>query len=300
MAVYKKTYRPYDGALTARWSRLLVIPRFAFEDLHRRRFLSIFFIATFLTPLIYAIIIYIQHNASALSLINAQGAQRAISINVVFFLSLLGWQSMMGLFLAAFVGPGQVSPDLVNNALSLYLARPFSRAEYVISKMSVLAILLSLMTWVPGLLLFGLESYLEGWGWAVDHARIASGLFFGAWLWILILSLLALALSAWVKWRAVAGGLMFGLFFVFSAFGAVINAVVSTSWGHLLNVSFLVGSVWVWLFEGNNPTTDGAVFFRAPRGEALPLGAVWGALAVLGLICLYMLARKIRGAEVVR
>jgi len=300
MAVYKKTYRPYEGALTARWSRLLVIPRFAFEDLHRRRFLSIFFLATFLYPLICAVIIYIQHNASALSLINAQGAQRLISINVVFFLSLLGWQSMMGLFLAAFVGPGQVSPDLINNALSLYLARPFSRAEYVVSKMSVLAILLSLMTWVPGLLLFGLESYLEGWDWAVDHARIASGLFFGAWLWILILALLALALSAWVKWRAVAGGLMFGLFFVFSAFGAVINAVVSTSWGHLFNVSFLVGSVWVWLFEGNNPTTDGAVFFRAPRGEALPLWAVWGALALLALICLFMLARKIRGAEVAR
>ena len=45
MAVYKKTYRPYEGALTPRWSRLLVIPRYAFEDLHRRRFLSIFFFA---------------------------------------------------------------------------------------------------------------------------------------------------------------------------------------------------------------------------------------------------------------
>ena len=57
---------------------------------------------------------------------------------------------MLALFLAAFVGPGQVSPDLANNALSLYLARPFSRAEYVLGKMSVLVILLSLMTWVPG------------------------------------------------------------------------------------------------------------------------------------------------------
>ncbi len=156
MAVYKKTYRPYEGALTARWARLLVIPRYAFEDLHRRQFLTSFFFATFLYPLICALIIYVQHNASALSLMNAQGAQRLISINVVFFLSLLGWQSMMALFLAAFVGPGQVSPDLANNALSLYLARPFSRVEYVLGKMSVLVILLSLMTWVPGLLLFAL------------------------------------------------------------------------------------------------------------------------------------------------
>lgn len=300
MAVYKKTYRPYEGALTPRWSRLLVIPRYAFEDLHRRRFLSIFFFASFLYPLICAVIIYIQHNASALSLINVQGAQNLISINVVFFFSLLGWQSMMALFLAAFVGPGQVSPDLANNALSLYLARPFSRAEYVLSKMSVLLILLSLMTWVPGLLLFGLESYLEGWSWAADHVRIAIGIFFGAWIWILLLALLALALSAWVKWRAAAGALMFGVFFVASAFGAVINGVERTNWGHLFNISYLVGSVWVWLFEGSHPSTDGAIFFRAPRGETLPLWASWAGLAVLALICLYMLARKIRGAEVVR
>jgi len=300
MAVYKKTYRPYEGALTARWSRLLVIPRYAFEDLQRRRFLSIFFFCSFLYPLVCAIIIYIQHNASALSLIGAQGAQGLISINVTFFLSMLGWQSMMALFLAAFVGPGQVSPDLANNALALYLARPFSRTEYVLGKMSVLVILLSLMTWVPGLLLFGLESYLEGWSWAADHARIASGLFFGAWIWILLLALLALALSAWVKWRAAAGTLMFGVFFVAAAFGAVINGIERTNWGQLFNIRYLVGSVWVWLFEGGQPTTDGAIFFRATRGETLPLWTSWVGLTVLALVCLLMLARKIRGAEVIR
>ena len=66
MAVYKKTYRPYEGALTLAWSRLLVIPRYAFEDLHRSRFLTVFFIASFIYPLICALIIYVQHNASAL------------------------------------------------------------------------------------------------------------------------------------------------------------------------------------------------------------------------------------------
>jgi len=300
VAVYKKTYRPYQGDLTSRWRRLLVIPRYAFEDLHRSRFLNLFYLASFIYPLIAALIVYAVHNASVLKLFNAEGAERLISINLVFFQSLLGWQSMLALFLASFIGPGQISPDLANNALSLYLARPFSRVEYVASKMAVLLILLSLMTWIPGLLLFGLESYLEGWSWAVDHARIASGLFFGAWVWILLLALLALALSAWVKWRAAAGTLMFGVFFVASAFGAVINGIERTNWGHLFNIGYLVGSVWVWLFEGNNPTTNGAIFFRAPRGETLPLWMSWAGLAVLALVCLYMLARKIRGAEVVR
>jgi ABC-2 type transport system permease protein len=300
MAVYKKTYRPYQGSLTGRLARLWVIPRYAFEDLHRSRFLNTFFVASYIYPLICALIIYVQHNASALGLVGVQGANRLIAINVVFFMSLLGWQSMLALFLASFIGPGLVSPDLANNALSLYLARPFSRVEYVLGKMSVLMILMSLMTWVPGLLLFLLEGYLEGWGWMPEHARYAAGIFFGAWVWIVILALLALALSAWVKWKPAAGGLMFGVFFVAAGFGAVINAVERTSWGHLFNISYLIGSLWLQLFEGSQHTTNGAVFFRVPMGEELPLWCCWMALGALCGVCLYMLARKIRGAEVVR
>jgi type VI protein secretion system component VasF len=56
----------------------------------------------------------------------------------------------------------------------------------------------------------------------------------------------------------------------------------------------------VWLFEGGQPTTNGAIFFRAPRGETLPLWTSWIGLAALALVCFYMLARKIRGAEVIR
>ena len=174
MAVYKKTYRGYEGGLTPAWSRFLIIPRYAFQDLHRSRFLTVFFLASFLYPLISALIIYVQHNLSVLKVLNVERMSQLISINSSFFMTMLGWQSMLAFFLAAFIGPGQVSPDLANNALSLYLARPFSRAEYVLGKASVLLILLSLMTWVPGLLLFGLEACLEGWDWTAANARIAA------------------------------------------------------------------------------------------------------------------------------
>jgi ABC-2 type transport system permease protein len=300
MAVYKKTYRPYEGGLTPSWRRFLVVPRYAFEDLHRSRFLNTFLILSFIYPLVCALIIYVQHNASSLSLLGIQGANRLISINVTFFMTVLGWQSMLAFFMAAFVGPGQVAPDLANNALSLYLARPFSRTEYVLGKMSVLLILMSVMTWVPGMLLFLLQGYEEGWTWMGENRNLAIGIFFGSWIWILVLALLALALSAWVKWKPAAGGLMFGVFFVSAAFSAIINAVQRTYWGNLFNISYLIGRVWVKLFEGNNQTTTGAVFFRARADQALPLWLCWFALAALCAVCLYMLARKIRGTEVVR
>ena len=48
MAVYKKTYRPYEGVLTPGWSRFLVLTRYAFEDLRRSRFLTVFYLGSFL------------------------------------------------------------------------------------------------------------------------------------------------------------------------------------------------------------------------------------------------------------
>jgi ABC-2 type transport system permease protein len=301
MAVYKKTYRPYEGELTPGITRFLVIPRYAFEDMRKSRFLTIFFLASFIYPLVSALLIYVRHNASALNLLGVQGANQIISINATFFLNFLGWQSMLALFLAAFTGPGQVSPDLANNALSLYLARPFSRAEYVFGKMWILIVLMSLMTWVPGLFLFFLQAYLEeGWTWMHDNSNLAWGLFFGAWVWILMLALLALALSAWVKWKPMAGALMFGVFFVAAGFGVAVNGVQRTNWGHLFNISALIASVWVKLFGADPAVNNGGFFFRMPADEQLPLWSCWMALGTFCAICLYMLHRKIRGAEVVK
>src|SRR5581483_114954 len=127
-----------------------------------------------------------------------------------------------------------------------------------------------------------------------------SGVFFGAWIWILVIALLSLALSAWVKWKPAAGALLFGIFFVASGFGGAINAVQDTKWGYLLNISNLVGSVWVQLFEGDDPTNNGAVFFRVAPGSVIPVWCCWTALLLLCAACLYILGRKIRGAEVVR
>jgi ABC-2 type transport system permease protein len=297
LAVYKKTYRPYEGVLTPMWSRFFVLTRYSFQDLRRSRFLTIFYIGSFLYPVICALILYLRHNTSAISVLKVD-TSKLITVGTTFFAHLLGWQSMLAFFLAAFVGPGLISPDLSHNALSLYFARPFSRAEYVLGKMLVLMGLMSLMTWVPGLILFSLQGYLEGWKWASDNMRIAWALFAAAWVWILVLTLLALALSAWVKWRPVAGALLFGVFFVAAAFGLAINGIMRTRWGHIINLSYLVGTVWNGLF--NLQPGDGAVFFGVPASEDIPMAVCVCALfAILGF-CLYLLTVKIRAAEVVR
>ncbi|HUE04555.1 MAG TPA: ABC transporter permease subunit [Bryobacteraceae bacterium] len=296
MAVFKHAYKGYDGPLTPAWSRFLILPRYAFEEMRRKRFYSMFFLVSMLGPLICALIIYIEHNLSALKMLRVDSL---IEINARYFQNFLGWQSMLAFFLAAFVGPGQISPDLANNALPLYLARPFSRTEYVLGKLSVLLILMSIMTWIPGLLLFILQAALQGQGWLGQNLRIANAIFFASWIWILLLSLLALALSAWVKWKPMAGGLLFGVFFVAAGFGGAINGIMRTQWGNLLNLSHLIGAVWTSLFEQPMHRGSGAMFFRV-HGNEVPIWCCWVSLLAICAFCLYLLSRKIRGAEVVR
>lgn len=299
MAVYKRTYRPYAGSLTAHWSRFLVIPRYTFEELRKSRVLILMFIAGCIAPLFFAGAIYLRHNLSLAAMLQVS-AQELITINARFFYNLLQSQSALGFFMAAFVGPGLISPDLTNNALPLYLARPFSRAEYILGKFSVLAIVFSLLTWVPALLLFGLEAYFEGAGWAFDNLRIAGAIVIASFLWIMVVSLLALALSAWVKWKPAAAGLLFGVFFVAAGFGGAINGVLRTSWGYLLNISHLMGTAWQSLFGLTDVRRSGGPFQAMRGAENIPLWCVWAMLFALCGFCLWMLTKKVRGAEEVK
>ena len=75
-------------------------------------------------------------------------------------------------------------------------------------------------------------------------------LFAGAWIWILLVALLTLALSALVRWKILAAALLVAVFFVTRALGALINATFGTYWGDIINPSKLIVSVWDQLFFG--------------------------------------------------
>ena len=49
-----------------------------------------------------------------------------------------------------------------------------------------------------------------------------------------------MALSAWVKWRVVAGALLLAVLFFGAGFAQAINAVLRTQSGHFLNLVYLM------------------------------------------------------------
>jgi ABC-2 type transport system permease protein len=285
VAVFRRNYKPYAGALTPAWSRCLVLFRYSRRNLFRSKFLTALFVICFFYPALCLMMIYLAHSASFLQEMGVPAG--VVSIDNKFFFRFISVQGVFAFLLTAFAGPGLISPDLANGALPLYFCRPFSRVEYVLGKSSVLAILLSQITWVPGLILFIMQASLAGAQWTWANLWIAGSLFVSSLLWIAILSLLAMALSAWVKWRIVAGALLLGVMFFGAGFAQAINAVMRTESGHFIDVAYLMGTVWNGLFQ-------------VDVEHAIPVAQAWIALLFYCGVCLWLLMRKVRAYEVIK
>jgi hypothetical protein len=129
-------------------------------------------------------------------------------------------------------------------------------------------------------------------------------------VWIVLLSLLALAVSALVKWRVVASGALLAIFFVPSAFGEIVNQLFLTRNGSLVSLWATVNSIWrglFWLFERRSGSIRGTVsnpiydqqFFDITLYEP-PLWASWLVIAAVCGVCTLILARKVRAYEVIK
>lgn len=311
MSVYEHSYRRYAGRTTPERSRFLVIPRYAYRDVFQSKLFIAFYALCFAYPLVSAILIYLHHNTNAIALLKID-LNELVPIKASFFQYFIEVQGMCAFFINLLVGPPLISRDLSNNALPLYLCRPFSRGEYVVGKMSVVMILLSLITWVPGLLLFLFQSYLEGAGWMFSNLQIAFAIFVGSIVWIITLALLSQAVSAWVKWRVIASAALLGIFFIPSAFGEVINQLFLTRWGNLLSLRAIIYAIWRGLFghfERQTGHIEGRITggMHDTHGRIIdiillepPLWCFWIALALVCAACLWLLFRKVRAYEVVK
>lgn len=153
--------------------------------------------------------------------------------------------------------------------------------------MTVLFVLLSLITWVPGLLLYAIQASCAGWTWIKPNLWLARSIVLGPLIWIVLLSLVALALSAWVKWRIAAGACILGLHFVGAGFAQAINAILRTRNGSLINLSAVIHTIWGFLFHYS-------------LSADLSVTQAWIVVGVTGALCLWLLARRIRGFEVIK
>ena len=285
MAVYRRGYQRYQGPLTSRWARVMTLPRFAWQRLSAQRMFLIMMAISVIWPVLCAVYIYISNRDDLVG--NLPGdLRRHLTIDAAFFRIFMNVQASFAVLLAALSGPGLIAPDLANNALPLYFSRPLSRLEYVLARMMTLFALLSLVTWAPGLLLVGMQSAMAGWTWFSAHWTIGLGVFCGLAIWVILVSLVALASSAYVKWRIIAGAAILAFFFITPGLARMVDAVLRVEWGTLLN-----------------PTGAMYVIWSAMLGADMPSGpGVWACattLTVLAVLLGLIIEKKLRAVEVV-
>ncbi len=293
MAVYKRRYNCYTGSLSPEWSRFFVLTKYAFADLFKSRFFVILLVLCIVPCLFFAGYIFIANNQTVQLLMQLRSAD-LFSVEAQYFIVIMMVQTQAAFLLNCWVGPVLIAGDLTNGALPLFLSRPFSRADYVLGKLAVLALLLSAVTWIPCLLLFSLQAGLAMNGWIWTHLWMVVPIVLCSAIWILMLSLMSLAVSAWVKLRIVATGVIFISFFIPAGLGEMFNSIMGTYWGRLLNFSYMFRLI---LAKG----------FREHSGllgtigwHEIPVTAAWGVLIFVCLLSLVILNARLRARETVR
>ena len=303
MAVYDHGYKGYSGPLMPARSRFLVISRYGLRDVFASRMFLAFFAFCFAWPLVLLVAMYLRYNAEALALIDISAPDDVgvdereevvaslldfVQVNTWFFQNLfLHAQLYLAFVVVLVVGPSLVSADLRNRAMPLYLSRPLTRTDYVLGKLVVLGVLVSAITWVPGLLLFAIQAALGGGEWLAEHWRVAPSLVVVSTVWMLCMSLPMLAIAAWVKWKPWARIVFLGAILSGTAFGEFYKQFYD-SWLGSMVVAFDVTAAL------------SSSVFGTEVSIQMPGAAAW--LAAVGLVALSaaLLYRRVRAFEVVK
>lgn len=285
MPVYKRTYRTYQGKTTRLGSRFLVVTRYASQQHWRSRFIYAFALVCFIYPVVCLANIYLQHNLELAKTLQFS-LNKLFPVDATFFFRFMDIQGGWGFLLTIILGAGLISPDLANSALPLYLCRPFTRRDYILGKMMVLALPLGLITLLPGFFLFLAQGYYEGFHWLAANWQVAVTLLLGFGTLILVYCLLCLAISAWVKWRMVAGGILIGGLMIFRGLGLAINKLFGVDWGNCLNLREVLNSLF-------------ANLLGIPGKSVVSMQDACGTLILIIALAIYLLSRKIKACEVV-
>ena len=106
-------------------------------------------------------------------------------------------------------------------------------------------------------------------------------------IWNLLLSLVALASSAYARIRVVAGAIVLAFYFLLDGAAAMINEVFRATWGHAVSPGWSNSRLWHAMLGTDPPSGPGV------------LGCLF-TLAVFMLLLLFVLERKLRPVEIIK
>ncbi|MBM3294557.1 MAG: hypothetical protein FJY82_08530 [Candidatus Aminicenantes bacterium] len=289
MPIAEQGYVHWEGRLDARRRPWRPIARLGIRLAFRRKYFKFVLGMAFLPALIFAAGVYISERIGDFREM-LRGADRFLKIDPDFFKAffasdyLLFWM----LIIMVLAGAGLISDDLRHNALQLYFARPLRKKDYLQGKIFTLAFFLLLLTLVPGFLFILLKIIFSG-SFAVLAefpwlpASVAGWSLFAA----AFFSLCTLAVSSLSRNRRYASILLIAAYFLSDIFFGIFFGIFRDPHFALLSVKTNLQQVAA-AFLGARPLFD------------VPWAYSAAVLAALAGLAGFVLARRVRGAEVIR
>ena len=275
--------------MTPAWRRPLVVAGYGLANVFRSRLFTMFFVACLLPSCFFLVSIYLRYKLDMMSgFLGLEGPAGRYDPFEDWLYYGIGTPAVWVTFLIILVvGPALVAPDLKDNAMPLYLSRPLTRIQYVLGKLLVLVGLTSAVTWIPGLLLVFTNAYYAPDGWLLDNLSVPLGLIATCLVWTTCLSMIALAISAWVRWRPAATLGFLGVVVIGSTVGNLMRAILNDWLGSLVILADAIEVV-------------GRDLFATRSSDLMPLTAAWVELSVATALAAWALVHRIRAFEVVK
>ncbi len=279
MPIHDQGYARYTGARRPPGRAWWVIARIGI----RRMFSS----KLFLLVLLFAWMQFFVRGVLFYLAANFPQVEGFIAPTPATFRDFFDSQAFFVFVIAIYTGAGAIANDRQANALPLYLARPLTRWEYVAGKLAVVTGFLLLITWVQALLLLVLQTMFTG---SLDFVRQYAFLLPAVTLYGFLQSLVAgitiIALSSLSTSARYVGILYAGAVIFSGAMFDVLRAVTGST-------------AWSWISFTASQQQVGDVIFRADPRYDTPWGI--SLLMVVAVVALsaWVLARRVRGVEVV-
>ena len=278
MPIHDQGYRRYGGRRAPRGRAWAVITTAGLRAFFGKRAFLALLLMAWVPFLVRAVQMYAATNLPQAAF---------LAPTAMTFRQFLAQQDIFVFFITVYVGAGLIANDRRANALQIYLSKPLSRAEYVFGKLGVLVTFLLMITWLPAIVLLVVQIAFAG---NFTFFRNNLFLFPAITLYSLIEAVLGslsmLALSSLSNNSRYVGILYAALIFFSQALFAVLKAATGTAG-------------WSWISMINNLNEIGDAIFQLPIRGSAPLPMSLATIVALAVVSGIILAKRVRGVEVV-
>jgi len=288
MTIKEKGYVHWKGELVSRRFPWKPITRNGIRLTFKKKFFKFFFIMSFVPAVFFLAVIYVSERLEDFKFMLQDTS--VLKVDPAFFESYFtnDFLLFMMVMILVFAGAGLISDDLRHNSLQLYFARPITKRDFFLGKISVLFFFLLLVTFIPGFVLFLMKLVFSG-----------SFKFFATYPWLplsiiaysffvtFFFSFYALLLSSLSKNRRYVSIQIFGLYIFTDILYGIFSELFKSPYFSLLSIK-------------SNIQQIGAFLFNQPLEHDVPWILSFLVLCAVGALAAFVLSKRIKGVQVVK